>query len=353
MMSLKKRWLLLVVSLLSLLHVPAVFAHDPELSAFKFIHTADGELVVSVTTHISKLQIEPTTDDAEQAIRDRIAIRINGRPFQPGKSHIIRDEANDVVIWQAQYSGTVERIEVLRPLFPEEDSARSTVAILRDGRLQQEAVLDRSTPRFDSARPQAGTEQSASQVAIALNYFQQGIAHTWGGIDHVLFVLGLILLGGTLRSLFWTVSAFTIAHSITLSIAVLDLWSPSSHVVEPIIALSIVTVAAENLFQAKRTHEKYNSQWRPLIAFAFGLIHGFGFAGALMELGLPRESMALALATFNIGVEVGQAAIVAIVAPLLAWLMAKSRVLHQRIVLAGSLTIALAGAFWFAERISS
>src|SRR6185295_8482239 len=144
----------------------------------------------------------------------------------------------------------------------------------------------------------------------AWSFFKMGIEHILTGWDHLVFIVGLILARARLRALFTIVTAFTIAHSITLALAVLDVWSPSSRVIEPAIALSIAYVGIENFFV-----KDASKRWR--ITFPFGLIHGFGFAGALQEINLPRSAIPTALVSFNLGVEAGQLAVLAIVLPLI------------------------------------
>ena len=126
-----------------------------------------------------------------------------------------------------------------------------------------------------------------------------GVEHILTGADHLVFLLGLILVGGSLRSLVGVVTAFTLAHSITLALAALSIFAPSPRLVEPAIALSIAYVGVENLFV-----NDASKRWR--ITFPFGLIHGFGFAGALREIALPRAQLPIALVSFNLGVELGQ-----------------------------------------------
>jgi hydrogenase/urease accessory protein HupE len=170
--------------------------------------------------------------------------------------------------------------------------------------------------------------------------------HIFIGPDHILFVVGLLLLGGTVGQLLKIVTAFTLAHSITLAAATLGLWDPPARIVEPAIALSIVFVGVHSLLTPKRDA-------RLLFAFAFGLIHGFGFAGVLRELDLPRHALGWSLFSFNVGVEFGQACIVLAVAPPLALLRRHNRPLAQKIVTAGSAGVIFAGAYWFAQRLLS
>ncbi|MES2830544.1 MAG: HupE/UreJ family protein [Pseudomonadota bacterium] len=152
----------------------------------------------------------------------------------------------------------------------------------------------------------ANDERGAKEVVTA--YTVLGIEHILGGFDHLLFVCSLLFLVGFNRRLIWTISAFTLAHSLTLASSALGWLTLRSAPVEATIALSIVLVAAE----AIRRRETLAQQWPALVSFIFGLVHGLGFAGALKEIGLPESHLPLALLTFNIGVEAGQLAMVAL-----------------------------------------
>ena len=153
-------------------------------------------------------------------------------------------------------------------------------------------------------RPRADRRES-SPIA----FFRLGVEHILTGYDHILFLFALILRGGRLRSLLGIVTAFTVAHSITLALAVLGVVVVPSRIVEPVIALSIAYVALENIFRRRAA----SGRW--VVSFVFGLVHGFGFAGALLELGLPPSGLIGSLVFFNLGVEAGQAMIVAAAVP--------------------------------------
>lgn len=164
------------------------------------------------------------------------------------------------------------------------------------------------------------------------------------GLDHILFVAGLFLLSVRLKPLLWQVSAFTLAHTLTLGLAMAGLVSLPSRIVEPLIALSIVAVALENLL-TDRLHA-----WRPALVFLFGLLHGLGFAGGLREAGLPREKLLGGLLGFNAGVELGQLAV--LLAAFAAVGLFRSRAWYRaRVVLPASGLIALTAAFWTVQRI--
>ncbi len=179
--------------------------------------------------------------------------------------------------------------------------------------------------------------------AQARGFVALGIEHILTGYDHILFLLSLLMLGGGLRYLLKVVSAFTVAHSITLSLAVLSIVTLPSRWVESAIALSIIYVAGENFWRKDRA---LRSRW--LVTFGFGLVHGLGFASILREFAIPRSSLALSLASFNIGVEMGQVAIVTAAYLLLQVVQAQPwEVALRRLVSAGAVA---AGLIWFVQR---
>ena len=171
-----------------------------------------------------------------------------------------------------------------------------------------------------------------------------GIGHILTGYDHLLFLLGLVLIGGPLSALLAAITAFTAAHSVTLALAALSVWTPSPALIEPCIALSIAYVGIENWFVKDAT-----GRWR--ITLLFGLVHGFGFAGALREIALPRPELPVALFGFNLGVELGQLAILAILLPLVRAVRHKPQWTRFG-MRACTAAIALTGAAWFVLRIT-
>lgn len=165
------------------------------------------------------------------------------------------------------------------------------------------------------------------------------------GLDHILFVVGLFLLSTKFSSLLWQVTAFTLAHTITLALGVLGLVQISPAIVEPLIALSIVYVAVENILT------DHLQKWRPVIVFFFGLLHGLGFAGVLQDIGLSTSYFITALIAFNVGVELGQLVVIAIcMLGVGIWFGNKSWY-RQAITIPASLLIALIASWWFYERV--
>lgn len=199
-----------------------------------------------------------------------------------------------------------------------------------------------------------------SPVSQFLEFVREGVLHIWGGIDHILFLLALLLpsvlrrengrwlpvgnFRNALRSVLKIVTAFTLAHSITLSLAALEVVNLPSRLVESTIAASVVLAALNNVFPVVQERRRW------LVAFGFGLIHGFGFASVLSDLELTREILLRSLVGFNIGVELGQLSIVMLFLPLAFSLRSSS--FYNRFTLAiGSLTVAAIAGIWMAERI--
>jgi hydrogenase/urease accessory protein HupE len=187
--------------------------------------------------------------------------------------------------------------------------------------------------------------------AVAWSYFVLGVEHILGGIDHLLFVLALLLIVRGSRRIIATVTAFTVAHSVTLAAATLGWVHVPGPPVEAIIALSIVFVASE-VVHARQGRAGLTEQAPWIVAFSFGLLHGFGFAGALAEVGLPQAAIPLALLTFNVGVEVGQLMFVAAV---LALRFVGTRFLRGEatwLPVATAYGVGAVAAFWTIERVA-
>ncbi len=236
-------------------------------------------------------------------------------------------------------------------LFDQDALHRGLLRLQLDGHTHT-AVLSPTQPS------QTFKAQAASGLTHLGQYLVEGIWHIWIGFDHILFLLSLLLpavlviqqrkwvavhsFGQALREVLWVVTAFTAAHSITLTLAALRLVELPSRLVESTIALSVVLAAANNL-------KPVITQRRWMMAFGFGLIHGFGFASVLAELGLPQEALVLSLLGFNLGVEVGQLAIVAAFLPLAYWLR-HSRFYRRGVFVGGSVLTLLLAAVWLAER---
>ncbi len=224
------------------------------------------------------------------------------------------------------------------------DSGARQVVLIGAGENAPQALLDNThtTVTISAAAP--------SLLSTMQRYLVAGIEHIFLGYDHVAFLIAIVLWARRLWPVIKIVTAFTLAHSVTLSLAALQIVVIPSTIVEPAIAASIVFVAVENFFS-----RNVDGRWR--VTFAFGLIHGFGFASALQEFGLPANAVVPALASFNIGVEIGQVAIVSIVVPVLIAidrLLAADRTKPVRatpLVYALSAVITVLGGYWFLTRV--
>lgn len=228
-------------------------------------------------------------------------------------------------------------------LFPANNLNKTFVDVYNGPQLERQVIFDavHTTVKLEPASREGVLEVIASFVL-------EGIHHIFIGPDHILFVIGLLLLGGNILQLLKIVSAFTLAHSVTLILATLQILNPPANIIEPAIAASIVFVGVHSLL-SKNTRDL-----RVWFALLFGLIHGFGFANALGEMQLPKDALAWSLLAFNLGVEAGQMCIVLTVAPLLALMRSKlNPLLSARIIGAASIGVIAAGAFWFTERVTS
>jgi hydrogenase/urease accessory protein HupE len=253
--------------------------------------------------------------------------------WQEGGTHIER--------WSVQCQGGLfgKEIEVL--------GLTSTVidALARIERLDETTQVERVTP----ANPSFVVRESESLSEVIATYTVLGFEHILLGIDHLLFVFALLLLVPGRRMLIWTITSFTLAHSLTLAAATMGWVHVPQSPVEAVIALSILFVAME-IVHWKQGRPGITRRWPWLVAFTFGLLHGFGFAGALSEIGLPEHAIPMALLFFNVGVELGQLAFIAGV--LLAWAVLKRISWPQWAWRVPVYAIGSMAAFWTIDRIS-
>jgi len=307
----------------------AAHAHDLGITGVN-IEANGGETIVRIQVH----GIHVHRKDPVAEISNRFKLTIDGQPFTPTTPPQIKPEGiNDVIIWEARQSVRAGKMVLTAPIFPDIPSEKTLVSVLRDGQPFGETILD-----ADSGPTTVG--ETTTQALT--RFVPIGIEHILLGPDHIAFLLALLLPGGRFRALVTVITGFTISHSITLALAVLRLVTPVPWLVEGIIALSIVAAAGENLLSKGETRTTV----RALYAAGFGLVHGFGFAGALGDTGLPHHALGWALGGFNIGVEIGQLAIVVVVVPLLAKLSNRALAVKY-----GSMVIMAAGLFWTVQRL--
>ncbi len=276
-------------------------------------------------------------------IRERLEITVDGsRVVVDGWSdpEPLPERQSVSLRARVDLEGEPGRIDVEAVMFPYDPQHQTFVNVYDEGALTAQAILGGGDPRYEYF---VGSTQGT--LAVIQRFVPQGIHHILIGPDHLLFLVGLLLLGGSLRRLLMVITAFTIAHSITLALAVLDVVSPPGSIVEPIIALSIVYVGADNLLV------RGGRDMRVWIALVFGLIHGFGFASVLREMGLPTGALGWSLFSFNFGVEIGQVAVAVVVASALTWLRARNEKAGRQLAVAGSVGVIAAGTFWFVQRV--
>jgi hydrogenase/urease accessory protein HupE len=232
----------------------------------------------------------------------------------------------------------VRRLRIVSSLFALEHPGHRTLATVRDARgVVRQHVFGPGAETFEVA---LGGEVPSPTEAVH-QFLALGVEHIFTGYDHICFLLGLLLTAHGLANLLKIVTAFTAAHTITLVLATLGYVTLPVPLVESVIALSITYVAVENLIGAV-------SGRRWMLAFAFGLVHGFGFSNVLREMDIPREVLAWSLASFNLGVEVGQVAIVSLAYPLL--LLTRRTRWSTWVVRVASAAIGVAGLYWFVRR---
>lgn len=190
--------------------------------------------------------------------------------------------------------------------------------------------------------------EKMSGTTVFWRYLLIGFEHIIPlGFDHILFITCVFFLNTNIKKIIVQASMFTLAHSITLGLAMYGVINPPANIVEPLIALSIVFLAIENMASDKV------KPWRLVMIFLFGMVHGMGFAGALSELGMPEYAFATALISFNVGVELGQLAIILVLYFLVARVFSSQMWYRRRIVIPASVVIALVAGYWTVERILS
>ncbi|HXH25065.1 MAG TPA: HupE/UreJ family protein [Vicinamibacterales bacterium] len=345
----------LAAFLLCALSAPPAWAHPAPFSYLDVVFRdggIDGTLVVHVIDVAHDLGIAPPERLLENAVasaeRQRIGELLAPRFLLRAGRRLTPQWQSLEVLREEQALRLRFRIPGESPgaltidtnLFPYDRNHQTFVNIYEDGELRQQKIFNADAPEYTYY---LGTTQGA--IEVMKTFIPSGVHHILIGPDHILFLVGLLLLGGTWLSLVKIVTAFTIGHSVTLSLAALNLLSPPASVVEPAIALSIVFVGADNLVRGD------GRDVRAWAAGVFGLVHGFGFANVLREFGLPDEALGWSLFSFNVGVEIGQLAVVLLVASALAAIRRRSAALGARVALAGSIVVIGAGTYWFIKRV--
>ena len=280
----------------------------------------------------------------------------------------VRETAKNEFFWIWTASEKRNGNEDLVPVWPASCTAQESTLRCGEGGLRGELAIDGVGRRYSAALVRVSWLDGQSRVytitaahpsvtlygsaddrrgigEIAATYTVLGIEHILTGIDHLMFVIGLLFLVGFRRRLFWTITAFTVAHSVTLASAALGWLTLRSPPVEACIALSIMLVAAEALHERQTLARR----WPAMVAFLFGLVHGLGFAGALKDIGLPENHLPVALLTFNLGVEFGQLLTIAVAWGV--WRVARRWAALVRLRSAVLYTLGSVAAMWSLTRI--
>jgi len=341
------RTLAIVLTLVALAEASPAAAHTGGNNGYATVTIDHRDVHYSLTlwpaalpaTVASSLEAARAGDIASRdqmlgVIRSKVTVTAQSRRCEPGQGSLAPPTSKDSVTLVVAFTcGADTRDLLIRDdLFDVLGSDYHTLARINSpGQTVQFAF----TPDTREIRV---TENARG----ALSFVWLGVEHILSGYDHLLFLFGLLLRGGGPLALAKIITAFTLAHSVTLALAVLDVVVLPDRLVEAVIALSIACVAAENLV----AHPVVARRW--LVSFCFGLVHGFGFSSALRELGLPTQGLVLSLLGFNAGVEVGQGLVVAAVLPVL--MLVRNTRWEPRMMWSSSLAILLVGVVLFVER---
>jgi hydrogenase/urease accessory protein HupE len=337
---------------------PQAVAHPVPFS-YLDVRIEPGAIELSLVAHMFDIAHELGIDPPDRVLDpsvlltkgDAVLALLRGRLQITVGGHVLSEDTwspaeplpdRQSIRWHARYvtNGAPGAVTVTATLFPYDPAHQTFLNFYEGGALTSQAILDRSHPQLEYF---VGDRQGVA--AVIRKFVPAGIHHILIGPDHLLFLVGLLLLGGSIRRLLLVVSAFTAAHSVTLSLAALNVVTPPTRLIEPAIALSIVYVGIDNLMVGR------GRDVRAWIAFAFGFIHGFGFANVLREMNLPSRALGWSLFSFNVGVEIGQLLVVIVVASALMALRSRNEAAGQRLAFAGSLAVIVLGAFWFIQRI--
>jgi hypothetical protein len=290
---------------------------------------------------VAREEIMAKTAEIFAYVETHVALAVNFSPIQleRRKSWPTQDEFGNIFIsflFVKKLAGLPAEVLLSADFFEKFGAQHKNLVKIAVGEKIEPAVLSQDSPRQRFVI--GGAMSLSAQIG---QFIKLGIEHIFLGYDHLMFLFALIVIGGRFADLVKIVTAFTVAHSITLILAALEILKLPPQIIESGIALSIAYVAAENFVIAQSNH-----RW--MLTFTFGLIHGFGFANVLRDLGLPTTGLVPSLLAFNVGVEIGQLCIVALFLPLTLW-MAKQK-FQRRVVFAFSSVIFLFGLGWFVER---
>ena len=294
-------------------------------------------------------------DKLATAIATNCPVRFDGTLVRPSVVRCNLDSLNNVELFLSCPNPQFKKLEmdflIIRQLTP---GHRMFVTLQNpEGETIAERLLSQSstlvTIELDGVAPASAASATANPATPTfIGFLKLGVEHILTGYDHLLFLFALLVVTRDFKSALKVITCFTIAHSITLGVATFDLLHVSSRIVEPLIAVTIVYVGVENVWRRGDPHGRW------MLTFAFGLIHGFGFASVLREMGVGAHSggVAMPLFSFNLGVELGQLAVAVLALPII-WQLRKQEIFLRRGVPVCSVIVALLGAFWLVQRVWS
>jgi hydrogenase/urease accessory protein HupE len=335
-----------------------VSAHPVPFS-FVDVHVRPDAIEVSVIAHVfdvaHDLDVQPPERLLESAvlssyaeaiatmIKTRLQLSGDGRLLTNGiwsSAEALAERQSIQIRGRFNLGAPIGRVAVATLMFPYDPVHQTFVNFYEGDHLGTQAILDRSRTDIEFF---AGTRRGVQALAVRL--VPTGIEHILLGPEHLLFLFGLLLLGGSIGQLLRVVTAFTLVQAVTLSLAAFNLVTPSLRFVEPGIALSIVYLGADNLMV------RGGRDVRTWISAGFGFIHGFGFAGTLRDMDLSRRALGWSLVSFNLGVEIAQVLFVVAMALALGSVRARNEAAGRRLAFAGSIVIIAAGTIWFIQRV--
>ncbi|HEY2150053.1 MAG TPA: HupE/UreJ family protein [Vicinamibacterales bacterium] len=313
----------------------------------------DGTLVVHMFDLAHDLNIDqaerlldPTVAAQESPtivalLSPRLTVRVNGQTLTPqwSSAEPLVDRQSLRLSIHYTLAGPPATMTVTTNMFPYDPVHQTFVNVAEGGALTQ-SILDQGRSTFTYY---AGTPEGA--LAVMRTFLATGFEHIFLGPDHLIFLLGLLMLGGSLRQLTVIVTAFTLTHAVALTLASLNVVQPPARLIEPAIALSIIYVGADNLLI------RGGRDVRVWIAAAFGVIHGFGYAGVLREMDLPRRALGWSVLSLNAGMEIAQLLVVAVIATALTALRSRNEAAGRQLAFVGSVVVMVAGTFWFIQRV--
>jgi len=327
------RWLLLIVAAAALTLGANAFGHDARPAYLQVEETAPGRYDILWRTPVYSGMPLPVKLTLPAEARNVTAPNVQELPDSTVERRIIA-VAGGLAGKRIEFPGLQGTITDVLVRVQRIDGSHQTILVR-------------------PSQPWIEVEARQGTLGVVTTFAKHGVEHILLGYDHLLFVFALMLIVRSPSVLVWTITSFTLAHSITLALATLSLVHVPGPPVEAAIALSIVLLASE-IVRIRRGEASLTQRWPWVVAFSFGLLHGFGFAGALSEIGLPQGDIPLALFAFNVGVELGQ---LAFIAAMLAAFAGAKRLGLPELITGGAyrvatLAIGSLAAFWFIERVA-